>query len=1586
MKRNPRLHLWLFLFLLYGFAGASSRATITVVSYWRLGENDPGAAPGVTATNTVDSAGTNNLAFVGSARYANDVAASAAIHTGSSLSINFTNGAYATNAIVSAAINNFGIECWVKPTAPAPAGGEVIAYNGSTASNGWGIILAPNNTYEALFGGAVAFGTNVASTNVWTHLALVRTNESIFGVATLYVNGVAAASSAVAPGGPAGNFALATTPESPTSQFFTGLLDEVRVFTFASGQFSTNDLLWNRSVSVSTTNLLEGPASGSDSVILAASPTTASWTNAANAGWLHFTAPNQSGTGSTNIIFSFDANPGATRSGTLTIAGQTVTVTQAGATYSTAGQPTGIFWGGQLPNGLAVDGAANVYVDEDLTRSLFKWSPAGNVFTVLVTNGFQGPDQIAADNSGNVYIADYYTNGILKWTANNQQLTTLISSGYRNDAVALDHAGNVYFTEYGTGTMRWDVADSNVMTLISNIAPVSLAVDYATNVYSALENGLITKWNAASQTSTNLVTGLSEPLGVAVDNGGNVYFSDYSAQTFSKWSAASNTVSVLQSGFLPEGVAVDSARNAYFVNSGNGGDGWVYELPYVFVDASGASVPPDAGTYSLPVVLPSTANLTGPFAPTTNQPWLSIAGITNGVVYYSVSANTNAARTGNILMLGKTIPVLQQGASLAIGATNLLEGPVTGQDGILLYVDPPIATWTVTANATWLHPVQTNGAGSTKLIFGIDANPGGSRTGSLTVSGFTVTVTQAGAPYVPASGAGVLAPYSTNSPCVAVDAAGNVYFVATNGSISQWSPASQAVTALVSNLLDSPVGLAVGQNTNIFFTDPSNHSVLTWTAAGGAVSTVVSNAQMVPLGVALDAAGNVYFVDTGNNTIKKWTAASSALTTVVSNGLSGPAGIAVDTLGNIYIADATAGSVWKWTAAGGGLSVFGTGQSPEGVAVDGSGNVYTADSKTNTIQKSWVAYVGVPQPFFTGLSGPQDVAVDHAQNVYVADAGNGVIKELPHAYVDSTGKQEPLSAGSDALAPVLPSTLNLGGPFTPVTDQGWLTSTGSTNGMASFSFTANTTGSNRTADINVLGQSVLVLQGQPAFRLGIDHRLEGPAAGLDSVLLALAPDAGTWTATTNASWLHLDPSSQSGTGDMTIVFSFDANTGPTRTGTLAIAGQTFTVIQAGSNYVQSGVVTSIVYTNLLDSVATDAGGNVYCSEDAGEGFRWTPSNQVMTTYGFLSGFEVTASDGGVVCEVELPSYVFITTGPTNIFELYLSSLPPNLSSVTSAVADDSGNIYYNATDIGDSRPDGSLAEFQVTTNWMSGSAYANPSANDLPVILATGFHQMQGIARDREDNIYFCALDGVYKWSPNSKTTIPAQNIGGYGSITVDGAGNIYTASQNAFIYKYTAASQTSTTFISGLSDSTGVAVDNEQDVYVADYGALKELPYVFVDPSPMAIGGAAGSGTLPPVLPASANLFPPFGPASDQSWLTITGTNNGVVSFAFTANTTGTNRTAHIHLFSQTISVTQSILVTPPVITGATVSSNGIFQFTFTNNQTTAFTVFSTTNLLLPLSGWTPLGSPSNTSPGVFQFMAPITNSSQRFYYIRSP
>ena len=85
--------------------------------------------------------------------------------------------------------------------------------------------------------------------------------------------------------------------------------------------------------------------------------------------------------------------------------------------------------------------------------------------------------------------------------------------------------------------------------------------------------------------------------------------------------------------------------------------------------------------------------------------------------------------------------------------------------------------------------------------------------------------------------------------------------------------------------------------------------------------------------------------------------------------------------------------------------------------------------------------------------------------------------------------------------------------------------------------------------------------GDPGGAAGRSGLVEGPAAGSDSDIVSLP---GAWTATANASWLH---TTSSGTGNGLATFTFDANPGATRTGTLTIAGQTLTVTQAGSSYV-----------------------------------------------------------------------------------------------------------------------------------------------------------------------------------------------------------------------------------------------------------------------------------------------------------------------------------------------------------------------------------------------------------------------------------
>ncbi len=156
--------------------------------------------------------------------------------------------------------------------------------------------------------------------------------------------------------------------------------------------------------SLGTTNLLEGPSAGSDSVVLAASN---SWTATANDSWLHLSAPNQSGTHSTNVIFTFDANAGATRTGTLTIAGKTLTVTQAGSTYVAINNDyhTGVF-GNEMPHRRGSGRLRQRLYRRHDNSAVKEWVATSNTVITLVSSGLNYPSGVAVDGSGNVYIAD----------------------------------------------------------------------------------------------------------------------------------------------------------------------------------------------------------------------------------------------------------------------------------------------------------------------------------------------------------------------------------------------------------------------------------------------------------------------------------------------------------------------------------------------------------------------------------------------------------------------------------------------------------------------------------------------------------------------------------------------------------------------------------------------------------------------------------------------------------------------------------------------------------------------------------------------------------------------------------------------------------------------------------------------------------------------------------------------------------------------------------------------------------------------------------------------------------------------------
>src|ERR1035438_7121671 len=109
---------------------------------------------------------------------------------------------------------------------------------------------------------------------------------------------------ATPPGGPGTVFTVGTYPDTNSTYGYISDVFGNQGRTYGIGV----DILPASAFALGTTSLLEGPTAGSNSVVLAATPATATWTASTNATWLHLTAANQSGTGSTNVIFRYDPN------------------------------------------------------------------------------------------------------------------------------------------------------------------------------------------------------------------------------------------------------------------------------------------------------------------------------------------------------------------------------------------------------------------------------------------------------------------------------------------------------------------------------------------------------------------------------------------------------------------------------------------------------------------------------------------------------------------------------------------------------------------------------------------------------------------------------------------------------------------------------------------------------------------------------------------------------------------------------------------------------------------------------------------------------------------------------------------------------------------------------------------------------------------------------------------------------------------------------------------------------------------------------------------------------------------------------
>jgi sugar lactone lactonase YvrE len=293
------------------------------------------------------------------------------------------------------------------------------------------------------------------------------------------------------------------------------------------------------------------------------------------------------------------------------------------------------------PEGVVVDGSGNVFVADDGNNTIRKITPSGVVTTLAGTAGswgsadgtgaaarFNGPDGVAVDGAGNVFVADSWNNTIRKITPSGVVTTLAGTAGSWGSAdgtgaaarfngpegVAVDGSGNVFVADAGNSTIR-KITPGGVVTTLAGTAgsyggadgtgaaalfnePEGVAVDGSGNVFVAdagksstirkiTPSGVVTTLAgtaglSGSADGTGAAASFSFPSGVAVDGSGNVFVAD------------GNTIRKI----TPSGVVTTIVGAATRLGAGNSQG----PLPASILSPVGVAI--DASTGKLYITLP----------------------------------------------------------------------------------------------------------------------------------------------------------------------------------------------------------------------------------------------------------------------------------------------------------------------------------------------------------------------------------------------------------------------------------------------------------------------------------------------------------------------------------------------------------------------------------------------------------------------------------------------------------------------------------------------------------------------------------------------------------------------------------------------------------------------------------------------------------------------------------------------------------------------------------------------------------------------------------------------------------------------
>lgn len=441
--------------------------------------------------------------------------------------------------------------------------------------------------------------------------------------------------------------------------------------------------------------------------------------------------------------------------------------------------------------------------------------------------------------------------------------------------------------------------------------------------------------------------------------------------------------------------------------------------------------------------------------------------------------------------------------------------------------------WSAVSNDAWLTVTGgASGSGSGTVTYSVTANVALTpRTGTLTVAGLTHTVTQAAAPacaysITPTTASFTAAP-TTNS------------FAMTAGTGCAWTATPNAPWLTIQS---GASGSGNGTTTYVVGTNAfSNTREGTITVAG--LTHTVTQEGTVPCSYSISPA-SASFASSGGTS-------------------------------NIVISTLTA---CAWTAS-----------SPAS---------WITFSTTNGTGNATVTYTVAANVSSTARSAVLTVA---ANGFTVTQAG------APCVYAITPASASAASAGAAGTVGV---TATIGCAWTAVANMTWLTvtggSSGSGNGTVSYTVAANPNPSTRVGTMTIAGQTFTVNQAAATCSYSIAPTAAHYTSADSNGNIAVTTGTGcTWASVSNDAWIIIN-SGLSGSGNGTVNYTVSTNASiSSRTGTLTVATNTFTVTQDGTAPCTYGITpASASYTSTGGSSSVAVTANAGCTWSASSAASW----------------------------------------------------------------------------------------------------------------------------------------------------------------------------------------------------------------------------------------------------------------------------------------------------------------------------------------------------------------------------------------------